>query len=111
MWWFGRGELLKFDKRFCHKSWHTRVQCSCIVIPFEIDAHICFPFPVDRDDVVILQGFFRLVGVFIPHELDAKFINNQSEGDRPQHMLPEPRRKLAREVSDVAHSFEECVSG
>ena len=49
---------------------------------------------------------FKMVGVFVSHELDAKIVNYQGKGDRPPHVLRQPWIELAREVPRVTHLLD-----
>ena len=75
------------------------VKCTLVVVPLELDIYKQFSFPVNRDFVVLLEGFDEMVGVSVTCELDSKIVNDESKGDRTPCVPPKSWRKLDRILS------------
>ena len=81
------------------------------VVPIHVHPNVAHFGPIDGADIVFVENFGKMVGVFFANIFYAKVIDAEGEGDGAPIVLPEAWRGRALMVAMFVESFFELILG
>jgi hypothetical protein len=81
--------MFELDEKIFNVTKHTDMTPSGCIVPFDVNTHKLVFGHVELDPMKLLEKIALMVEVFYPNILHPKIINNETELDGTQFVVPE----------------------